>query len=68
MTKAVNSKGVLAALGDTLECTISMSPGYKKGQHYEVVADEKGNLGLWGSDGYFDPLGMLVSSFIKVVK
>ncbi len=64
---AVNSKGVPGALGDKLICTTSMSPGYKVGKTYEVVADAKGTLGLWGSDGFFDPLGLICSSFMKVV-
>lgn len=64
---AVNSKGVAAALGDKLVCTLSMSPGYREGETYEVVADDRGTLGLWGRDGYFDPLNLLVSHFRKTV-
>lgn len=45
---------------------MSASPGYKVGKVYTVEADHKGTLGLWGTDGYFDPLSMLCSGFIKV--
>lgn len=51
--------------GDLLKCVKSASPGYKEGQKYRVETSDN-MLGLKASDGFFDPLEMLVSSFEKV--
>lgn len=51
--------------GDLLKCVKSASPGYKEGQKYRVETVDN-VLGLKASDGLFDPIVMLVSSFEKV--
>lgn len=65
-TPAIKTQQNNFAEGDTLECILSKSPGYKVGERYTVDKDSKGILGLWGRDGYFDPLTLLLSTFKKV--
>lgn len=44
-------------------CTVSKSPGYKKGREYLAYKNEKGLVCLRGSDGFEDLCSMLVSGF-----
>jgi len=44
-------------------CTVSKSPGYKKGQNYQAYKNDKGIVCLMGSDGFEDQCSMLVSGF-----
>lgn len=49
-------------VGTVLECTLSKSPGYKKGKTYTVV-NKDGTKGLNADDGLFDPISELISAF-----
>jgi len=49
--------------GQTYVCTLSASPGYKKGQTYTCFKDKEGRFNLKGSDGITDLCSMLVSAF-----
>ena len=57
-------KGV--QVGDKYVCTSAQSCGYKKGKIYTVVKNSKDELCFYAGDGYFDPLGKLVSKFKPV--
>lgn len=48
---------------DLVVCIMSASPGYKKGNNYTVVTNDKGQLGIKADDGFFDLLSMMVSEF-----
>jgi hypothetical protein len=49
--------------GASYTCTVSKSPGYKKGNEYRAYKNEKGLVCLRGSDGFEDLCSMLVSGF-----
>lgn len=48
-------------------CVNAKSPGYRVGEEYECVVDDKRNLCLKARDGFLDPVNLLVSKF-RVVK
>lgn len=64
----IPKKGLDTKLGNKLLCTNSASPGYKEGNTYIVVKNDKGVLCLLGEDGYYDPLTQLVSTFKDITK
>jgi hypothetical protein len=52
--------------GSIYECILSKSPGYRYGELYKCTKDPERGLVLTGSDGFVDPVGMLVSGFVEI--
>ena len=53
-------------VGTLMECTNSESPGYKRGNLYQVVEGDFGGnkvKGLKAEDNFFDPFSLMISSF-----
>lgn len=64
----IPNRGINSKIGNKLLCTSSASPGYKVGNTYIVVKNDKGVLCLLGEDGYYDPLTQLVSKFKDITE